>query len=545
MLNNKDKKTLLVITIISLAISVIACIPFTLAKLTQFELIVKYIVLPIVIAGLTIANYAIKFRNYRPAYRFPVLASYAPVFSYIIALAVNTLILLARSNQVFTLPIWVGLVAALALIIVGGSVLMHIFFKKTILFTKNEILVIDSLFVAVLAVDAIALGIIAGKFVGLAESFNNPSVAYLLAPIVLCAIWLTFHIIHLVKFYKSDAEYRLEDKAELIARYKKAYCDYYQKAYGDIIESLFDFSAEKCGIEEIEFVDDEYEEEPVEEEVVQEVVEEQAEEQVEEKVEEKVEKEIVYVKDENDAKRIAELEAQLAELHETHSDKLEDLQEDLEDAAEEAEAAKAEAEEAKVAAEAAKSEAEVAKAEAEALKAAAAAELAEAEAEAARKAALAAEKAKVLAEAKKAIKPSYMNLVNYASALEDDSVTVVANDKETQHKFYFNKKLFLVLTDSNVDYRLTFLASKEEAIDLIIEYPKNVTKATSPKGPHWYKLINKGGFEGEQLKSIIKNALEQHKLILAEAEAEKERIKAEKAAAKKAAKEAAKAQKAE
>ena len=41
MLNNKDKKTLLVITIISLAISVIACIPFTLAKLTQFELAEK------------------------------------------------------------------------------------------------------------------------------------------------------------------------------------------------------------------------------------------------------------------------------------------------------------------------------------------------------------------------------------------------------------------------------------------------------------------------------------------------------------------------
>ena len=537
MLNSKDKKTLLILTIISLAISAIACVPFTLAKLTQAELIIKYIVLPVIIAGLTIANYAIKFRNYRPAYRFPVLASYAPVFSYIIALAVNTLILLARSNQVYNLNVWIGLVAALALIIVGGAVLMHIFFKKTILFTKNEILVIDSLFVAVLAVDAIAFGIIAGKFVGLAEPFNNPSIAYIIAPIILCAGWLAFHIIHILKLFKSDAEYRLEDKAELIARYKKAYCDFYQEAYGDVIDSLFDFSAEKCGIEEIEFVDDEepYEQEFEEEE--QEVAEEEA--PVEEAPVE-VQKEIVVVKDEEDAKRIAELEAQLAELHETHSDKLEDLQEDLEDAEEEAEAAKAQAEEAKVAAEAAKSEAEVAKAEAEALKAAAAAEVAEAEAEAARKAALAAEKAKVLAEAKKAIKPSYMNLVNYASALEDDSVTVVANDKETQHKFYFNKKLFLVLTDSNVDYRLTFLASKEEAIDLIIENPKYVTKATSPKGPHWYKLVNKGSFEGEQLKNIIKNALEQQKVLLAEAEAEKERIKAEKAAAKKAAREAAK-----
>ena len=399
---------------------------------------------------------------------------------------------------------------------------MHVFFTKIVLFTKNEIMVIDSLFIAILAVDAIAFGIVANKLVGLGELFTNPHWGFIVAPIVLCAVWGYFHIARIVKLYKTDAELRLEDKAELIARYKQQYCNFYQDAYEEIMNSLFDFSAIKLGIEEIEFVDEE------------EQVEEQADE-VEEAVEEpQVEKEVVVVKDEEDAKRIAELEAQLAQLHETHSDKLDDLKDDLEDAEEEAEAAKQQAEEAKVAAETAKSEAEIAKAEAEALKAEAAAKAAEAEAEAARKAALAAEKAIQVAEAKKAIKPSYMNLVNYASALEDDGVNVVANDKETQHKFYFNKKLFLVLTDTNVDYRLTFLASKSNAIDLIIENPKTVTKATSPKGDHWYKLINKGTFEGEQLKDIIKGALEQQKQLLQEAEEEKARIKAEKAAAKKA-----------
>ena len=506
MLNNKDKKTLLILTIISLSISAIACVPFTLGKLTQFELILKYIIFPVAIAILTIVNYSIKFRNYRPAYKFPVLASYAPVFSYIIALAVNTLVLLARTNQVYSLNAWIGLVVVLSLVIVGGAVLMHVFFKKLVLFTKNEIMVIDSLFVAVLAVDAIAFGIVASKLVGLDAPFTNPSWALLVAPILLAGAWLAFHILHILKMYKSDAEYKLEDKAELIARFKKAYCDFYGIAYEEIIEGLFDFSAQKLGIEEIEFVDDE-----------------QVEEACEEPCEEcEKEKEVVVVKDEEDAKRIAELEAKLAEIKESHSEKVEDLQEDLEDAGQEVEAAKAEA--------------EAAKAEAEALKAAAAAKIAEAEAEAARKAELAAEKAKLVAEAKKAIKPSYNNLVNYASALEDDSVTVVANEAETQHKFYYNKKLFLVLADTNVDYRITFLASKESAIDLIIENPKNVSKATSPKGPNWYKLINKGTFEGDQLKSIIKNALEQQKVLIQEAEEEKARIKAEKAAAKKAAK---------
>ena len=305
----------------------------------------------------------------------------------------------------------------------------------------------------------------------------------------------------------------------------------YNEAYNDILdefEEYFDESRADAVLDELEEVENEIEQEDLEE--AEEIIEEL------DSIEKQLEKEVVVVKDEEDAKRIAELEAQLAELHETHSETLEDLQDDIEDAEEEAQAAKAEAEQAKVLAESARSEAEVAKAEAEAIKAEAAKKAAEAEAEAARKAALAAEKAIQIAEAKKAIKPSYMNLVNYASALEDDGVTVVANDKENQHKFYINKKLFLVLADTNVDYRITFLASKEKAIDLIIGNPKTVTKATSPKGPHWYKLINKGTFEGEQLKDIIKGALEQQKQLLQEAEEEKARIKAEKAAAKKAAK---------
>ena len=53
MLNYKEKRTLLILTIISLVLSVIACIPFTLGELTQFELIVKYIVFPIAIAIMT------------------------------------------------------------------------------------------------------------------------------------------------------------------------------------------------------------------------------------------------------------------------------------------------------------------------------------------------------------------------------------------------------------------------------------------------------------------------------------------------------------
>lgn len=516
MLNYKEKRTLLILSIISVSLSLVACIPFSLAKIAQAELVIKYIVLPIVIAGMTIACYSIKYRNYRPAYRFPTVAGYLPVLSYSVALAINTLLVLLRSNQVFGLNVWVGLVAILSFYIVGSIALIHLFLKKIIVFSKNEIMVIDSLFIAVLAIDAIIFGVVSSKFVGLAEPFANASWVFVLVPLLVSACWLAFHVYHMVKLYKTDAELVLENKEELIAKFYKAHQDFYAEAHEKILNRLHDFTGEKLDAqEEVEMVE--------ELETIEEVQEVEAVEQVEETevVAEEVEKEVVVVRDEADAKRIAELEealeklhAEKNELHETHSENLESV----------------------------KAEAETAKAEAEALKAAEAARLAAEAEEAERKAQAAAERAAAVAKAKKAIKPSFQKLVSYASDLEKDgSVVAVGNDKENQYKFYYNKKLFLALVDSNVDYRITFLCPRESAIDLIINHPGVVVKAKSPKGPNWYKLTNKGAFEEKELKQVIKESLKTYKKMEAEAAAEKERIKAEKAAAKKAEREAAKA----
>lgn len=579
MLSKAQKIILYLSAVAALLLGLVLIVPFrTIPGVTLetgkvaiiIELVVKMLIL-LPILGLTVYPCILKYKQIAGKFersRSVNVMCYLPLAVYLAGLLTLNLNLLSYNKEL--LGTFVGasswhlaflvLLFDLSFIVVGFIVLPNVVMKWTRTFT----IIFDSLMcVATLAICGVTCYLSLTYLTAFENDVNffgvgNPILffTYVIGLVAFVVVAISSYKMILKDttelYINFDLQREEIDEVKKVA-YRNAYNDitnefdeYFEERYlaGDFEGTEYEFVTEEETEEKPEEAVKEQVEEIVEEVAEEEVVEEETEEEIiEEEVEEKVEveKEIVVVRDEEDAKRIAELEAQLAELHETHSDKLEDLQEDLEDAAEEAEAAKAEAQEAKVAAEAAKSEAEVAKAEAEALKAAAAAELAEAEAEAARKAALAAEKAKVLAEAKKAIKPSYMNLVNYASALEDDSVTVVANDKETQHKFYFNKKLFLVLTDSNVDYRLTFLASKEEAIDLIIEYPKNVTKATSPKGPHWYKLINKGTFEGEQLKSIIKNALEQHKLILAEAEAEKERIKAEKAAAKKA----AKAQKAE
>ena len=403
MLNYKEKRTLLILSIISVALSLIACIPFGLAKISQFELVVKYIVLPLVIAVISIVCYSIKYRNYRPAYRFPTVSGYLPVLSYSVALAINTLVVLLRSNQVFTLNQWAGLVVILSFYVIGSIALIHLFLEKIVVFTKNEIMVIDSLFIAVLAIDAIIFGVIANKFVGLSEPFANASSVFIVVPFVIAAAWGIFHIYHIVRLFKSDAELVLENKADVLAKYYKAHADFYSEAQGVILNALHDFTGEK--LEDLNGEQEEsVEEELVQEEVLEveetqenacevenlnEIVAQLEEEAEEEQQEVEVEKEVVVVKDEADAKRIAELEealeklhAEKNELHETHSEHLEN----------------------------AKNEAENAKAEAEALKAAEAARLAEEVAEAERKAKVAAERAEAVAKAKKAIKPSFQNL---------------------------------------------------------------------------------------------------------------------------------------
>lgn len=142
-------------------------------------------------------------------------------------------------------------------------------------------------------------------------------------------------------------------------------------------------------------------------------------------------------------------------------------------------------------------------------------------------------KAEPKAKPVKVFTPSYKEVVAYGSNFKDKDLKVVPNEKGTQHKFYIGKKLFLITQSTNNDYRVTFLSMKEEAIELITEYPGVVVKATSPKGVNWFKLINKGEFDREVLKSIViksvatLEALEEQARILKE-----EALKAKKEAAR-------------
>lgn len=540
MLNYREKRTLLITSIISLSLSFIISVPYTLGKMTQPELIIKYIAAPIVISILGIVNYLIKYRNYRPAYCFPVLASYVPVFSYIVGISINTVLLLARTNQVFSMTTWIAIVACLALYIIASVLLIHVFFKALIVFSKNEIMLIDSLFIVVLVINAIGFGIIANRLIGLPESFPNSSWLFIFIPIIFGALVLAFHIVYLIKMAKTDAEYKLESTEELIAKYKGTHKKYYESAREEILESLHYFTGQQLGkADTSSSAVDEYKQkiEILEHEVS------------------RLNDEIASLQEQASSEdqallseaqeQVKALEEKIARLEEEKAEAIRLAEEEKEQiailegkkAAKELEEAKAEAEEK---ARQAEKEAEEAKSEAELLKAAEVARMAlEAE-----KAKAAHERALAVAKAKKAIKPSYEKLVKYASTLEkDDSIVVLTNQKQNQHKFYYEKKLFLVLTDSASDYRMNFLMFKQHAIDLIVEYPGVIVKAKSPKGENWYKLVNKGELEEKFLKQTIKESLTVLKKVELEKKAEKERIKAEKAAQRKAEREALKAAK--
>lgn len=140
----------------------------------------------------------------------------------------------------------------------------------------------------------------------------------------------------------------------------------------------------------------------------------------------------------------------------------------------------------------------------------------------------------------KVFMPTYKEVVNFGSKMKDKEITVVANAKATQHKFYLGKKLFLVTQKTNNDYRVTFLSKKDDAIELVVDYPGVVTKATSPKGDEWFKITNKGELDRAFLKGLVTKSattleelLEEQKAAKAlETKAKREAKAAEKAAEK-------------
>ena len=148
------------------------------------------------------------------------------------------------------------------------------------------------------------------------------------------------------------------------------------------------------------------------------------------------------------------------------------------------------------------------------------------------------------ASSRKQIKPTPQALLKYLQANFEDIMIVVDPDG-VSFKASRKKKLFLNLKVGANDYRITFQRKPVSIPKLMVKYT-SITKAKTPAGDQWFKLVNKGEFTEGDLHNIIKasynfsveeeakEALRKQKEKEKEAERrKKEREKAKLAAAKK------------
>ena len=577
MLKNQEKKLVFNVTIISLVLCLLVCIPWGITKVSTFEVVMKYIVIPALIIVASIININIKYRNYRPANKFATVASYAPMFSYVSASLFNTLLYLARSLDVYTRTKWMIVSLVIIVVLVAFTALSHLYYRAVLVFNKNTAMLFDYAFLGVVVVDTLIL-----SFIGMdhAKAFlESGSVFHILVPALLGALVLVLHAFILRNYRDYNDEFKLVDKGPLLENWMKIREDMYYNATEEIMNALYDYSASN-----LEFEDEEAEVEP---ETVVEVVDSEetlnklakaetekaealaAKEKAEgEKAEalaakEKAEAEkaeALAAKEKAEAEKaealakLAELEkeeekepevvtvtdpaleaemAKLQEENERHEEEKAKLQEENEK--HEEEKARLQEENEKHEEENARLQEELNKRdEQDRLEAEEAARAAEA-AEAAR-----AEKEAAMAAQYKAIRPTYDKMCQYIDEMEGVRNVATSNG----NKFYIGKKLVAIFQKGKADYRITFQAKDDKFLAFIKDSTDSVNRATSPKGTNWLKFVNKGVTPDEFVKDILKGAVEYVNDEIAAELAAKEEAKRIKAEEKRKAREAEKAAKA-
>lgn len=136
---------------------------------------------------------------------------------------------------------------------------------------------------------------------------------------------------------------------------------------------------------------------------------------------------------------------------------------------------------------------------------------------------------------KKEIKPTVAELAQYITENFSDA-NIVYGKTEDNYKVYRNKKLMCIVQSSAKDYKIVFQRKPISVAKLLIKYPNIILKAPSPKGEQWFRVVNKGNVSEEDLKTIIKYS---HKYLvdaeakeLAKKEKAKEKLRAKKLAEK-------------
>ena len=497
MLLERDRKLFHLFAVISIALSLLVCIPYSLAKVTLFEIIVKYMVIPCAIGVLTFICWSGKYRSYRPAVKFTTIVTYTPLFSYTAAILFNTLLLLVRNTSVYSQLKFNLLVMGLAAVLVLVIALAHVYSKFVIKFSKNEALVADGIFAVLALAYTIGGASIAFDYRAIG-GLEFKSVLYILIPLILGAAAAWLHVLIINNANEQKQEYVVKSRQELYQLWEENCLTakkIYEAARENILESLLNYNLEDLGFEEVEAV-----EEPVEEVAVA------ADPELENKVNElEAEKEVLVgqnneLNEQNQSleERINALEEQNKALKEqldevlaviaTSKDMIVDtlqkcadndtdlimdsLQHSLDVIKSEREAVAESRQKLEAEIEAQKAEIQ-AKLDAHAEKVALE-EKAKAEAE--EKARLDAERrakeAEERAKEKKPIEPDFAKVVEFAVSVgkDRDDIELSVNDKQTMYKFLHDGTAFIALQKTNNDYRISFLAKTEAMRELLYQY---------------------------------------------------------------------------
>lgn len=529
MLLERDRKLFHLFAVISIALSLLVCIPLSLAKVTLFEIILKYMVIPCAIAVFTFMGWAAKYRSYRPAAKFTTIVTYVPLFTYSVAIVFNTLVLLVRQSQVYGTVKYNVLLIGLAAILVLMLALSQVYSKFVVKFSKNEALVADGIFAILALAYTIGGASIAFEYRAFG-GFESKSVFFIIIPVILglAAAWL--HILLINNANEKNAEYVVKDRQELYDLWEENCLTakkIYEAARENILESLLNYNLDELGFEEVDSID----------EVIEEVEQTEPVSAVNEELENKV-KELELANEDlnNQNEKLEnqneELENQNKELNEqnkalkeqldevlaviaTSKDMIVDtlqkcadndadlimdsLQHSLDVIKSEREAV-AESRQ-KLEEEVAAKKAEIqAKLDAHAEQVALEAKLkAEAEEKARLEAERRAKEAEERAKEKKPIEPDFVKVVEFAVSVgkDRDDIELSVNDKQTMYKFLHDGTAFITLQKTNNDYRISFLAKTDEMRELLYQYNGVIS---------FDKVVefDKAKYSVQQLKAVYK-----------------------------------------
>lgn len=521
---NTNRRLLFILATVGVWLNVLMFIPFG-KTFNQAESIVKFIVLPIVVAILNIVITVNKFADYRPNNRFQSFASYLPMFSYFTAAFTYLIFMTSRAvpTAVFGFYTYLILMICFALIAVAFVGLQLSMDRINLNLTKNQVNIIDVVVYIVFALDLVILRFaILKPYTGIA--LTNSSAANITVGIIMGIVIMGLLFLRLFIHYQNIDEFVSRNKADLLKEWQQLHDESYTEAELAILYSLHNYANTRFEVKE---------DQPVVEEYVEGVVKVKDTdlEQLKGKVKQlnnhnhALENKYQKLRDEHmELKNQVEYNLAFAEL-EGYNKQLDVLNNSINeeskrvgDDIDQYEAEKAAFDE-KVTAFEAEKAALLAKLGFESIAQAR-------EKEEADRLAREQRRNEVKVKPEKVFKPSYDEVLGYAKSVEDENVSMVSNPNNTQQKFLYGNKPFLILQKTANYYRVTFCVKYEDIPEYLQGYPGEITVANSPKNGYYLMINNMGELDEELLQKIIREALpafvyNEEQVALAKAEAKR------------------------